>query len=293
MTSLATLVDRCRDCLATSTTNRPATSSSWSTSLDRHHQHPVHPRHRRHLAAADPAHDADRAAGDHLLVEPLPRAQGIPRAFLMLILVLHTGMIGTFVAQDLILFFVFFEVVLLPMYFMIGVWGGPERQYASHQVLPVHAVRLGADDRQLPGAVLPRRGRAPSTCACSRPVAARGIAPHHPAVDLRWHVPRVRHQGADVPVPHLAARCPHPGADPGLGHPGCRPAEARHLRLRPDRHPDPARGRGRVGAMDRAAGGHRHHLRRARLPGPDRHEAPHRLLVGGAHGLRDAGHRHA
>src|SRR3546814_15898779 len=40
-------------------------------------------------------------------------------------------MLGTFVAQDLILFFVFFEVVLLPMYFMIGVWGGPERQYAS------------------------------------------------------------------------------------------------------------------------------------------------------------------
>ena len=40
-------------------------------------------------------------------------------------------MLGTFVAQDLILFFVFFEVVLLPMYFMIGVWGGEQRQYAS------------------------------------------------------------------------------------------------------------------------------------------------------------------
>ena len=40
-------------------------------------------------------------------------------------------MVGTFVAQDLILFFVFFEVVLLPMYFMIGVWGGENRQYAS------------------------------------------------------------------------------------------------------------------------------------------------------------------
>ena len=38
---------------------------------------------------------------------------------------------GTFVAQDLILFFVFFEVVLLPMYFMIGVWGGEQRQYAA------------------------------------------------------------------------------------------------------------------------------------------------------------------
>jgi NADH-quinone oxidoreductase subunit M len=54
-----------------------------------------------------------------------------PKAFLILILVLETGMNGTFVAEDLILFFVFFELVLLPMYFMIGVWGGPNRQYAS------------------------------------------------------------------------------------------------------------------------------------------------------------------
>jgi NADH-quinone oxidoreductase subunit M len=54
-----------------------------------------------------------------------------PKAFLTLLLVLETGMIGSFLAQDLILFFVFFEVVLLPMYFMIGVWGGEQRQYAS------------------------------------------------------------------------------------------------------------------------------------------------------------------
>ena len=54
-----------------------------------------------------------------------------PKAFLILMLVLETGMVGTFVAEDLILFFVFFELVLLPMYFMIGVWGGPNRQYAS------------------------------------------------------------------------------------------------------------------------------------------------------------------
>jgi len=56
---------------------------------------------------------------------------GNPKAFMILILILETGMIGTFVAQDLILFFVFFEVVLLPMYFLIGVWGGPDRQYAA------------------------------------------------------------------------------------------------------------------------------------------------------------------
>tara|TARA_B110000438_G_C15800268_1_gene644806 strand:+ start:827 stop:2464 length:1638 start_codon:yes stop_codon:yes gene_type:complete len=54
-----------------------------------------------------------------------------PKAFLILILVLETGMIGTFVAQDMVLFFVFFEVVLLPMFFMIAVWGGPNRRYAS------------------------------------------------------------------------------------------------------------------------------------------------------------------
>ncbi|MCP3934900.1 MAG: NADH-quinone oxidoreductase subunit M [Actinomycetia bacterium] len=56
---------------------------------------------------------------------------GNAKAFLILLLVLATGMNGTFVAHDLILFFVFFEVVLLPMYFLIGVWGGPERKYAS------------------------------------------------------------------------------------------------------------------------------------------------------------------
>jgi NADH-quinone oxidoreductase subunit M len=54
-----------------------------------------------------------------------------PKAFLALLLVLETGMVGTFLAEDLILFFIFFELVLLPMYFMIGVWGGPNREYAS------------------------------------------------------------------------------------------------------------------------------------------------------------------
>jgi NADH-quinone oxidoreductase subunit M len=46
-----------------------------------------------------------------------------PKAFLILMLVLATGMNGTFVALDLVLFFIFFELVLLPMYFMIGIWG--------------------------------------------------------------------------------------------------------------------------------------------------------------------------
>ncbi|MTV24368.1 NADH-quinone oxidoreductase subunit M [Nitriliruptoraceae bacterium ZYF776] len=56
---------------------------------------------------------------------------GKPKAFLALMLMLQTGMAGTFVAFDLILFFVFWELVLVPMFFMIGMWGGPRRDYAS------------------------------------------------------------------------------------------------------------------------------------------------------------------
>src|SRR6266508_5915892 len=56
---------------------------------------------------------------------------GRPKAFAALLLLLETGMAGTFVAFDLVLFFVFWELVLVPMYFLIGVWGGPNREYAA------------------------------------------------------------------------------------------------------------------------------------------------------------------
>src|SRR5215204_4408459 len=56
---------------------------------------------------------------------------GKTKAFLALMLMLETGMAGTFIAFDLILFFVFWELVLVPMYFLIGVWGSANRQYAS------------------------------------------------------------------------------------------------------------------------------------------------------------------
>jgi NADH-quinone oxidoreductase subunit M len=57
---------------------------------------------------------------------------GNQRAFYSLILLLTTGMAGTFVALDLVLFFVFWELVLVPMYFLIAVWGSPgRREYAA------------------------------------------------------------------------------------------------------------------------------------------------------------------
>jgi len=53
------------------------------------------------------------------------------REYMILMLVLETGMIGTLLALDLILFYVFWEVMLVPMYLLIGVWGGPRRIYAA------------------------------------------------------------------------------------------------------------------------------------------------------------------
>ncbi|MCC7404707.1 MAG: NADH-quinone oxidoreductase subunit M [Bdellovibrionales bacterium] len=53
------------------------------------------------------------------------------KAFLIAMLVLETTMLGTFVAMDAILFYTFFEASLLPMYFIIGIWGGERRIYAT------------------------------------------------------------------------------------------------------------------------------------------------------------------
>jgi NADH-quinone oxidoreductase subunit M len=53
------------------------------------------------------------------------------RAFYALMLLLSTGVVGVFVALDLFLFYVFFELTLVPMYFIVGVWGGERRIYAA------------------------------------------------------------------------------------------------------------------------------------------------------------------
>lgn len=53
------------------------------------------------------------------------------KAYFALLLLLDTGMMGTFVAMDFFLFYIFWELMLLPMYFLIGIWGGPRREYAA------------------------------------------------------------------------------------------------------------------------------------------------------------------
>src|SRR5579871_2343669 len=53
------------------------------------------------------------------------------KEYYAMFLLLQTGMIGVFTALDFFLFFVFWEVVLVPMYFIIGIWGGPRKLYAA------------------------------------------------------------------------------------------------------------------------------------------------------------------
>ena len=51
--------------------------------------------------------------------------------FMIFFLLLEVGMMGVFLAQDLFLFYIFWEFTLVPMYFLIGLWGGPRRIYAA------------------------------------------------------------------------------------------------------------------------------------------------------------------
>ena len=56
-----------------------------------------------------------------------------PAGFYALLLLLETGMLGVFCAYDLILFYIFFEFTLLPLFFLIGIWGGPQKRYAARK----------------------------------------------------------------------------------------------------------------------------------------------------------------
>jgi NADH-quinone oxidoreductase subunit M len=53
------------------------------------------------------------------------------KEYFFFFLLLETGMIGVFVSLDLFLFYIFWEVMLVPMYFLIGIWGGPRKEYAA------------------------------------------------------------------------------------------------------------------------------------------------------------------
>ena len=79
------------------------------------------------------------------------------KGYFALYLLLVASMMGVFISLDLFLFYVFFEVMLLPMYFLIGIWGGAEARVRRDQVPALHAVRLGLHPGGDPDPLLLRR----------------------------------------------------------------------------------------------------------------------------------------
>ena len=204
-------------------------------------------------------------------------------------LILQTGMLGVFMALDFFLFFVFWEAMLVPMYLLIGIWGGPRKLYAAIKFflytlagsvlmllgilfLYFHHQHLTGDLHLQPHGSL--RNRAENLFRSSLRPDRR-----HAAV-LRFLL-RLRHQSADVPLPHLAARRSRGSADRRFGHPGRRSAEDGNLRLHPllaavlpGRADAPQSSR-----LDDHALHHRHHLWRAGLAHAEGHEEAGGLFV--------------
>ncbi len=78
------------------------------------------------------------------------------------LLALQTGLLGLFASLDVVLFYIFFEFTLIPLFFLIGIWGGPQRRAGGGHVFLVHARRQSADI-------------AGGDCACGRALSARGV----------------------------------------------------------------------------------------------------------------------
>ena len=154
------------------------------------------------------------------------------KEYYIFLLMLQTGMLGAFMSLDFLLFFLFWEVMLVPMYFLIGIWGSSNRLYSAIKFFLYTLV----------GSVVMLLGIL--ALVLLQPTALTGVytfdvtafhklvrAVQHAVVDLPRVLPRVRDQGPDVPVPHVAARRAHRRADGRLGDSGGRPAEDGHVRV--------------------------------------------------------------
>ena len=131
-------------------------------------------------------------------------------------LVLETLMIGVFCALDLVLFYVFFEGGLIPMFLIIGIWGGKRRVYASFKfflytllgsvlmLLAIMAMYWQAGTTDIPTLLTPQ------------------LPARHADLAVAGLLRLLRGEDADVAGAHLAARRARRGADRRLGDPGRR-----------------------------------------------------------------------
>ncbi len=143
------------------------------------------------------------------------------KEYYAMFLLLQTGMIGVFLSLDFFLFYVFWELVLVPMYFIIGVWGGPRKLYAAIKfflytlagsvLMLLGILTLYFQHYQPVRHLHLRDRRADEASTCRSAMQQMG---------LLGLLPRLRHQGADVPLPHLAAGRARGSAHRRLRDPG-------------------------------------------------------------------------
>ncbi len=130
------------------------------------------------------------------------------REFIVAMLVMETGMIGAFLAIDLFVFYVFWELMLIPMYFVIGIWGGERRFYAAIKFVIytlIGSLLMLAAILYLYVQARPLGGIWTFDYRTLRTLLLPDAAP---AALLRGLRPGLPHQGAAVPAAHLVARTP-------------------------------------------------------------------------------------
>ena len=139
------------------------------------------------------------------------RVQG----FMAMLLVMETAMLGVFAALDFVLFYIFWEAMLIPMYLLIGMWGGANRLYAAIKFF----LYTLAGSMLLLVAILVlyfNGGHTFDILALSRGNIQR-IPADAPLLGLLC---RLRRQGPHVPFAHLVTGCARGGTDRRQRHPG-------------------------------------------------------------------------
>ena len=205
-----------------------------------------------------------------------------PAQYFAAFLIMEGLMIGVFCALDALLFYFFWEAMLIPMFLIIGIWGGPRRVYATIKFFLY--TFLGSVFMLVALIYMYVQGRR----LLDRGVPGAAADADRAALDLLRLPAGLRGEGADVAGAHVVAGCARRSAHRRLGDPGRHHAEDGRLRL-PALQPADHAGcepRARL-ADDRAVADRRglHRLRRARAAG---HEEADRVFVHRAHGLRDA-----
>jgi NADH-quinone oxidoreductase subunit M len=115
--------------------------------------------------------------------------QDRPTEFYAMLLLLETGMLGVFAARDIILFYIFFEFTLIPLYFLIGIWGSEERRYAAIKFFLFTFAGSMLTFVGLLAIVIWNRQNGTGALTFSIDELTASIATHREAWDLSWQLP--------------------------------------------------------------------------------------------------------